>query len=257
LPHYWVEREWDRSLLEHNAKGALNGHVPISAIFACAGFVTAVLTGKQDIVVSNEGSADEPSLEYEGVEINHQYSKSSEFEKDFQKYLQHVVGKGIRYYSYLRPLTEVRIAELFSKDGFEKYKDVFSSCNRAYTHQSDKMFWCGECAKCAFVFLALTPFLPRADIEKLWGKNLLLDPKLKHTYKNLLGISGDKPLDCVGEVKESRSAMRLAQKIYPELNKYKFEIPPTYDYKTLSTHSMPEPVYEHLLSKIEEADKER
>lgn len=254
LPHYWVDRQWDRSLLEHNVKGALNGHVPISAILACAGFVTAVLSGKRDIVVSNEYSANEPTLEYRGVSINHQYSKSSEFEKDFQTYLKHTVGHGVRYYSYLRPLSEVHIAEVFAKIGYDKYKDVFSSCNRAYTHQSDKMFWCGECAKCAFIFLALTPFIDKEKLEKIWGKNLFSDPSLKHTYKNLLGIVGDKPLDCVGEVKESRAAMHLAQKLYPELLKYKFELPSSYNYKSLESSSMPDAIYQQLLSTLKKVE---
>src|ERR1019366_5159634 len=64
LPHYWVERQWDRSLLEHNNKGALNGHIPFSAVLACVGSVVSILSGRRDIVVSNEQSANEPSLRY-------------------------------------------------------------------------------------------------------------------------------------------------------------------------------------------------
>jgi hypothetical protein len=71
----------------------------------------------------------------------------------------------------------------------------------------------------------------------------LLDPDLKQTYIQLLGIEGDKPLECVGEIKESRAAMRLAGKIYPELNNYSFSIPEDYSYKTLSAHSMPDDIY--------------
>jgi hypothetical protein len=243
LPHFWVQREWDRSLLEHNAKGAYNGHVPISAILACVGVIVGILTGHRDIVVSNESSASEPNLEYNGAPINHQYSKSLEFEQDFQKYLKHLFGNSVRYYSLLRPLTEVKICELFAKNGFDKYKDVFSSCNRAFVHTSDHIFWCGECPKCTFVFLALTPFVPREKLEELWGgKNLLLEPSLEKTYRQLLGIEDNKPLECVGEIKEARAAMRLAQKIYPELSKYEFELPSDYDFRALSEHSMPEDV---------------
>lgn len=249
LPHFWVQRDWDKSLLEHNVSGALNGHVPISAILSCVGLVIAVLTGYKDIVMSNESSASEPTLNYQGVDINHQYSKSLEFEKDFQAYLKHHLGDSIRYFSLPRPFSELRIAEIFSKNGFEKYKDVFSSCNRAFVHSSDRIFWCGQCPKCAFVFLALTPFLPRERIESLWsGKNLLLDPSLVPTYRQLLGIEGDKPLECVGEIKESRAAMRLAQKIYPELEKYQFELPSNYDFRSLSEHLMPEDAVKLLSS---------
>src|SRR5690606_11803653 len=113
---------------------------------------------------------------------------------------------------FLRPLSELRIAELFAKVGFEKYKSLFSSCNRAFVLESKSMSWCGECSKCAFTFLILSPFIDQPELEKLWGgNNLLLDPSLEATYRQLLGIEGDKPLDCVGEIKESRAAMRLAQ----------------------------------------------
>jgi hypothetical protein len=251
LPHLWVERTWDRYLLEHNAKGAYNGHVPISAIFAGVGTVVSVLSGYQDIVMSNEGSANEPTLRYQGVEINHQYSKSLEFEVDYQNILYHLFGDNIRYYSLLRPFSEVYIAKLFSQIGFDKYKDTFSSCNQAYTHESNHMFWCGECPKCSFIFLALTPFVDRAALEFLWhGKNLLLDPNLEVIYRQLLGIEGDKPLDCVGEIKETRAAMRLAQSIYPELSRYQFELPDSYDFKTLGEHRMPDDLFRQITQTI-------
>jgi hypothetical protein len=248
LPHAWVERTWDPQIIELNKQDALNGHIPISAIFACVGVIVAILTGKQDVVMSNEQSANEPTLHYQGMPINHQYSKSQEFEKDFQTYLQHVFGDQVRYYSLLRPLSEVRISELFAKYGFDKYQDVFSSCNRAFVHGSDKISWCGECSKCAFVYMALAPFVPEGKLAALWGgKNLLLWPSLEPTYRKLLGIEGDKPLDCVGDIKESRAAMRLAQEKYPELKeKYQFDIPENYDFRTLSTHEMPEEMYKIL-----------
>lgn len=246
LPHFWVAREWDRSLLEHNKQGAYNGHVPISAIMASVGSVVAILSGRRDVVVSNEQSANEPTLHYNGMDINHQYSKSQEFERDFQAQLKHILGEHVRYYSLLRPLSEVRIAELFARVGFDAYHDVFSSCNRAFTHDSDHMFWDGTCPKCAFVYLALTPFVDLEKVEALFsGKNLLKDPSLEPTYRQLLGIEGDKPLECVGEVKESRAAMHLSAQIHPELSqKYEFELPEDYNYKALGSHEMPSEVYD-------------
>lgn len=253
LPHAWVERQWDTQLLQLNRQDALNGHIPISGIFACVGTVVAILAGKRDVIMSNEQSANEPTLHYQGVAINHQYSKSQEFERDYQQYLAHTLGERVRYYSFLRPLSEVRIAEIFAHSGFEKYKDVFSSCNRAFVHSSSHMSWCGECPKCAFMFMALTPFVAREKLEALWGgKNLLLEPDLEPTYRNLLGIAGDKPLDCVGDIKESREAMHLAFQQYPELvEKYQFELPATYDYRQLGSHEMPTELYNVLLAGLE------
>jgi hypothetical protein len=259
VPHYWVERTWDRQLLELAGKGALNGHIPISGILACAGVVTAVLAGKRDVVVSNEQSANEPDFVYKGVEINHQYSKSQEFEDDFQKLLQHIVGGRLRYYSFLRPLSEMHIAELFARGSFAKYKDVFSSCNRAFVHTSDRMSWCGTCPKCAFVYLMLTSFIPEEELTPLWGgKNLLLDPTLEPTYRQLLGIEGGKPLECVGEIKESRSAMRQAGQKYPELEKrYEFDLPDDYDYRHIASHHMPAEIYEYLIAELAQPDGPR
>lgn len=239
LTHFWVDRDWDDKLTQLNKSGAYNGHVPISAIFACVGTVVAILTGYKDTVVSNESSANEPSLSYQGVPINHQYSKSFEFETDYQKLLQHQFSATTGYFSFLRPLSEVRIAEVFARVAFDKYEHLFSSCNRAFVHSSDHMSWCGQCSKCAFTFLALTPFVERQKLEQLWGKNLLLDPNLEETYRQLLGIEGEKPLDCVGEIKEAREAMTLAKDIYPELVKYSFDLPADYSYKSLAEHSMP------------------
>lgn len=252
LPHFWVEREFDPKLLEFkDSPEAFNGHIPISAIIACVGTIVAILSGYRDTIVSNESTASDPSLEYKGVAINHQYSKSLEFEEDYQQLLNQQFGESIRYYSLLRPFSELRVAELFSKLGFEKYKGVFTSCNRAFIHGSQTISWCGECPKCAFVFLILTPFIERQKLETLWGgKNLLLDPNLEPTYKQLLGIEGNKPLDCVGEVKESRAAMRLAQKQYQELMKYEFELPVDYDFRALQNHAMPEEVFDLISNNL-------
>lgn len=250
-PHFWVERKWDSQIQELNQLDALNGHIPISAIFSCVGAIVSILAGYQDAVVSNESSASEPTLEYQGTAINHQYSKSLEYEQDFQACLQHMFDDSLRYYSLLRPFTELRIGELFAAKGFDTYHDVFSSCNRAYTHDSHSMYWCGECAKCAFVALILSPFVERSRLESLWsGKNLLLDPSLEPIYRRLLGIEGDKPLDCVGEIKEARAAMRLNQALYPELQKYEFELPADYDFRTWSDHTMPAEIFAVLQEKV-------
>lgn len=244
LPHFWVEREWDQQLTTLNEQGAFNGHVPISAILAAAGNIVAVLSGYQDVVVSNEQSANEPTLEYQGVSINHQYSKSISFETDWQKLLDSQFGSSLRYYSFLRPLSELLIVEIFAKAALKKYISVFSSCNRAFRHGSSEMSWCGECAKCAFVYLALANFADKQDLDLIFDDKVLpLDSNLDTTYRQLLEIQGEKPLDCVGEIKECRAAMRRLQNRYPELNKFEFELDDNYDYRRLGSHSMPAEIF--------------
>ena len=251
--HLFIDRIIDKQILELNSQGAMNGHIPISAILACTGTVVSILSGNCEVVVSNEKSANEPSLSYQGIDINHQYSKSSVFEQDYQEYLKSELDNYSNYYSFLRPLGELYIAELFSKVGFAKYKSVFSSCNRAFTQNNNQIFWCGECAKCAFSFLIFTPFIDKEELEDLWNdKNLLLDPNLEKTYKELLGINGEKPLDCVGEIRESRLAMEMAKKIYPELTKYQYELDDNYNYQEIGPDLMPEEVRIILLKALGE-----
>lgn len=252
VKHYRVERIIDSRLITENEKGALNGHIPISAILSFVGTVQAILAGRTDVVVSNEQTANEPNLNYMGENINHQYSKSSEYEKDFQSFLKNNYGNGLRYYSFLRPLSELKIAEIFSRAYLDKYLGSFSSCNRAFRLESNKMSWCGECPKCAFVFLALTPFVDKRKLEEIFhSKNLLFEDSLDTTYRELLGIEGNKPLECVGEIKESRSAMRMAFEIYPELkSKYVFDIPEDYNYQNMGPDLMPEDIKEIFNSNI-------
>ncbi len=63
-------------------------------------------------------------------------------------------------------------------------------------------------------------------------------------------VEGDKPLECVGEIKESRAAMRLAQQQYPELAKYKFELPDDYDYRALMGDEMPPDIRMFLTDRL-------
>lgn len=245
--HYYVERILDPQLNNLNATDAYNGHIPISAIFACVGTVVAILSGHKDVVVSNEQSANEPTLTYRGVSINHQYSKSQDFERLFQAILRTNFDESVRYYSLLRPLSEMKIAELFAKHSFMTYRDVFSSCNRAFVQESPGLFWDTSCPKCCFVYLILFPFLGEKQLDAVFHKNLLLDNSLVKTYRGLLGIEGDKPLDCVGEIQESRMAMKLAQKSIPELySMYEFDTQLNYDYRKLMQHEIPNEIWQSI-----------
>ena len=238
IKNYNVERKIDPKLSDGSLTNAYNGHVPLSAIFASIGAVLAVLTDNRDVIVSNESSANEPTLTYRGVEINHQYSKSLEFEQDFQEILRQNFGDSIRYFSYLRSLSELQICEIFS-EYFDKYSEVFSSCNKAFTQSSAKLFWCGECPKCAFIFLGLANYIDEQKLLKLFGsKNLLLDPKLEQTYKMLLGMDDSKPLECVGTIDECRWAMNNLSEKYPELVS-KFEVKNQYSHNSKAEHAIP------------------
>lgn len=122
---YVAKRTLDPKLLELNKLGYLNGHIPFSAVVAFSSVIAAYLCGNKYIVLSNETSANETTVRNSFV--NHQYSKSFEFEKDFMWYIKTLTNSDIHYFSLLRPLTEIQIAWLFSK--CERFHKVFRSCN--------------------------------------------------------------------------------------------------------------------------------
>jgi len=187
-----------------------NGHIPISAIYAFLAILYAVLYRYSYFVISNEYSSNFGNIKYKGETINHQWSKSSEFENLFTSYVDDFISKDVHYFSLLRPFYEIRIAEMFSKYG--KYFSYFSSCNRNFKINKTEGggLWCGECAKCAFVFTLLSAFLPKKKLVGIFNKNLYQDAKLRPIFKDILGFGKLKPFDCVGTFDETRAALCLA-----------------------------------------------
>jgi hypothetical protein len=208
-PHIYVTRKISPLLFELNSQGAYNGHVPISGILAFIMAAASIIYGFRNIIMSNERSANVGNLVKDGLEINHQYSKSLEFEKDINQYFKKVVLKDLNYFSFLRPLSELHIAKLFSKE--EKYHSVFTSCNSAFKIHEDKRVerWCLNCDKCRFVFLALSPFMEKEKVIKIFGRNLLNDEKQLLGFYKLVGYKEHKPFECVGEIEESLLAFLL------------------------------------------------
>ena len=198
-----VKRTIDKNLIELNNKGFLNGHTPFSSLIAFITYLTAYLTEKKYIILSNEGSANEATVI--GTKINHQYSKTYEFESDFNNYTKKYFKLDIKYFSLLRPLKEYQIGLLFSN--YEKYHKVFKSCNVG--SKSIPWNWCCKCSKCLFVYTILSPFLYKEKLIKIFGKDLFKDESLKETYKELLGYSKTKPFECVGEINEVRYASSI------------------------------------------------
>jgi len=209
LPHVWVTRALDPGLLELNRRGALNGHVPVTAVVSCLAVIAALVHGAGAVVMADERSASVGSLTWDGVEVNHQYSKSWDFERRFAAIVASHVAADLDYFSLLRPWSELAIARRFA--GLPAYHRAFVSCNRAFLLDRDRRTpsWCGDCPKCRFVALALAPFLDRDRIVSIMGSDLLGDATQLTGFAALLGIEADKPLECVGEVEESRVAMRL------------------------------------------------
>lgn len=204
-----VKRDIDKRLLELNKQGFLNGHTPFSAIVAFLSLYCAYITGCENIALSNEASANEGNIK--GGDINHQYSKSFQFESDFRDYVSTFIMNGIEYFSLLRPFNELQIAKYFSLE--KEYHKAFRSCNKG----ASKNIWCGKCSKCLFVFGILSPFLTDEKIIQIFSKNLFDDYSLLSEFKGLYGSSPIKPFECVGTAREylfaiSKKTLMLKEK---------------------------------------------
>lgn len=197
---FTIRRTLDPLLLELNAKGFLNGHTPFSAMLAFSTLIAAALSKRKYIALSNENSASENTVK--GYEINHQYSKSLEFENDFRSYCKNHISEDFYYFSLLRPISELRIAKIFSS---LQYEDVFKSCNVG----SKKDLWCGHCPKCLFAFVILSPFLFVERLEKIFGANLFKDESLLGYLQELMGEKEVKPFECVGTIGEVNVALAM------------------------------------------------
>jgi UDP-N-acetyl-alpha-D-muramoyl-L-alanyl-L-glutamate epimerase len=195
-----IKRTIHPLLLELNEKGFLNGHTPFSAMLGFNTILAAVLSGRKHIALSNESSANESTVE--GSSINHQYSKSFEFEEDFRNYVRQYISPKPNYFSFLRPVSELQIAELFSR--FDNYHDVFRSCNVGSKTDS----WCGSCPKCLFTYTILSPFLSRERLKEIFGKELFSDLTLKHYLEERTGMVNVKPFECVGTIDEVNASLQ-------------------------------------------------
>ena len=194
-----VNRTLDPTMLKLNAEGYLNGHTPFSALLAFIGVLVAFGSRSKYIALSNENSANESTVL--GTNINHQYSKSIEFERDFRNYVAENIDDKVQYFSFLRPLSELQIASLFAQ--CEAYHPVFRSCNVGSKTDS----WCGHCPKCLFTWIILSPFLSKEQLIAIFGKDLMADESLRPIFEELNGSAPVKPFECVGTVEEVRACM--------------------------------------------------
>ena len=211
LPVTRIVRTIDPLVRRSPELGFLNGHVPVTAIISAAALVAAVLDRRDAVVLSNEWSASVPTLVTEGLAVNHQWSKSEDFEQALGELVLSTLGPCISVFSYLRPRTELWVAQQFA--GITQYHGTFRSCNRAF-HQDPAQrldHWCGRCDKCCFVDLVLAPFMDRGDLEAVFaGDEPLQNPSNEERFRTLLAVgAGVKPFECVGDTDECRAALVL------------------------------------------------
>ena len=242
LPTLNIGRTLAPELFEYNRLGAWNGHIPVTAINSAILLCAAILYGHDAVIFSNERSASAATLEYDGQTVNHQWSKSLDFERALRGWVRSHVGADLDYFSLLRPWSELAVTREFARS--TRYDDVFSSCNRNFRIRGERPAdrWCGQCPKCHFVFLALAPFVVKPRLLAIFGRNLLDDAALAGGFDALLEYRNHKPFECVGEGRESRAAMlalsrrpewredaivaRFAETILPQLDRAELVIEP-------------------------------
>ena len=206
LPLASITRTVSPRLLDLNSAGALNGHVPITAILSLIVVAAGYVYGYDTTLMALERSADEATSFVEDVAVNHQWSKSTECELGLRSVIRESVSRAIEYSSPLRSCGEIEIARWFAD--LPAYHAGFRSCNQAY--RSGTLFdaWCGRCPKCLFVFLMLAPFLAPDRLAAIFGENLLDNLQQVEGFRDLFA-AGRKPYECVGEQRESLLAFLL------------------------------------------------
>lgn len=208
-----AKRIIDPALLELNKKGYLNGHTPFSAYLGFLSRFAGSIFGHRSVVISNERSSNEGNVLFHGAKINHQYSKTYEFEQKFEQYLKKygLVSNQQQsvYFSILRPFYELQISKLFLDcPQFDEYTSAFRSCNRGQKTNS----WCGECPKCLFAFVSFYPYITEKKVVSIFGQNLFNNQSLLDESLALLGKTEAKPFECVGTHEESTAAFYLCIK---------------------------------------------
>jgi UDP-N-acetyl-alpha-D-muramoyl-L-alanyl-L-glutamate epimerase len=206
-PRVTARRAIAPELLALNAAGARNGHVPITAITSMVALLSALGAGADAVVISNEHSSSYPTLVAGGIPVNHQFSKSLEFETLLREALAAGGVEGLDYFSLLRPMSELAILADFAR--YADYHHVFVSCNANYsvTGSVGPSSWCGHCPKCLFVYLGLAPFLAPATLAAIFGRDLLADPALTERFLALFALDETRPFECVGTPAECQAAL--------------------------------------------------
>ncbi len=200
----FFKRSLDKEMLDLNSQGYLNGHTPFSSLLAFSTLFASQWSGAKYIALSNEASANEATIP--GTKINHQYSKSIEFENDFRNYLKNTLGLASNYFSFLRPLNELQIGALLSR--FKQHHTDFRSCNVG----SKQNKWCGNCPKCLFTWTILSPFIEKNSLIRIFGKDLSKDKNLLGILQQLAGEADEKPFECVGTMSEVQAAIHWINK---------------------------------------------
>lgn len=187
------------------------GHIPHTSIILSLGLLIAQLIDARYVCAGNEQSANFGNIDFKGFELNHQYTKSFEYEKGFHDYVSRCVTPDIKVFSILRPFHDIQLGMMFSQ--MTKYHASFLSCNTGVGRDE----WCGACPKCAFTALALYPFIGSEGCKLIFGRDVLHSHIIRQHIVDLT-TAKIKPWECVGTQEESKLALKLILDNNPKLS---------------------------------------
>ena len=94
---------------------------------------------------------------------------------------------------------------------YPQYFEATTSCNanwRILKEQPSER-WAND-PKSAFVYALYAAYLPKEQLLTIFGRDLFDEEELLPIYRQLLGLEGFKPFECVGTPEETKEAFALA-----------------------------------------------
>jgi hypothetical protein len=206
LPTLNIQRELAPGLFELNRLGAWNGHIPVTAVNSAILAVAAILYGYDSIAFANERSASAATLEYEGQQVNHQWSKGYAFEQLLGDWLHtHVAAISIT----------ARCCGRIRSWPSPRFRETHAVLRRVLQLQPQLQACLARSrpiAGAGSVRNAISCFSrwrrsAQAALLAIFGRNLLDDETQAAGFDALLEYQDHKPFECVGEGAEARAAM--------------------------------------------------
>jgi len=206
-----VKRYLDQNLISfQQLDGNYKGHVPVSLFFALCGSLLASIYGFSHVILADEASSSIPRINWQGRMINHQWSKSLEFELKFKQYVHSFITDSIDYFSIIRQLSSVAVAKLFAS--YPNYFTAFTSDNFVFRIDASKRpsgRWSLESPKTLSSFILLAPWMSVEEVLNIFEQNLFDFAELETMFLSLFAIGSPQPLDCVGTVDELQVSLNL------------------------------------------------
>ena len=200
------EEARDCSLLELQEMAGVKGLIHAETPASIFGALPLVLQyGYRYIILAHELSADEGNFRWErtGEIVNHAWGKSLAAEQLIDQYIRRSLIANVKYFSILKPIYDVLIFNLLRSNTEAARKT--HSCNI-------KKPWCGECPKCAYVWVNYLAYLPAEVVNSIFPQNLFDAPAAQKWFRQLLGLGPHKPFECVGEIPETRLAFEVCRR---------------------------------------------